>query len=88
MHVKFYLDPLRFGGVIREKPILSKYILRCHAYMQCMAAYNNTENIRAMFMLFRRARRVVPVCGHYVDFKRRPETLETFEFVNSQQCDH
>ena len=30
--VKFYRDRLRFAGVIREKPILSKYILRCHAY--------------------------------------------------------
>jgi len=24
--VKFYPDPLQFAGVIREKPILSKYI--------------------------------------------------------------
>jgi len=32
MPVKFYLDPLTFTGVIREKPILSKYISRCHAY--------------------------------------------------------
>jgi len=30
--VKFYRDRLRFAGVNREKPILSKYILRCHAY--------------------------------------------------------
>jgi len=30
--VKFYPDPLTFAGVIREKPILSKCILRCHAY--------------------------------------------------------
>jgi len=34
MHVivKFYPDPLRFAGAIREKPIFSKYILRCRAY--------------------------------------------------------
>jgi len=32
MPVKFYLNPLRFAGVISEKPILSKYILRYHAY--------------------------------------------------------
>jgi len=32
MHVKFYTDSLMFAGVIHEKPILSKYILRCHAY--------------------------------------------------------
>jgi len=30
--VKFYMDPLRFVGVIREKPIVSKYILCCHAF--------------------------------------------------------
>jgi len=30
--VKFYPDPLRFAGVIREKPIFSKCILRCHAF--------------------------------------------------------
>jgi len=30
--VKFYWNPLRFaGGVIREKPILNKYTLCCHA---------------------------------------------------------
>jgi len=29
--MKSYTNPLRFAGVIREKPILSKYILRCHA---------------------------------------------------------
>jgi len=27
MPVKFYPDPLRFAGVIHEKPILSKYML-------------------------------------------------------------
>jgi len=27
MPVKFYPDPLRFAGVIREEPILSEYIL-------------------------------------------------------------
>ena len=27
MSVKFYPDPLRFGGVIRGKPILSDYII-------------------------------------------------------------
>jgi len=32
MPVKFYLEPLRCAGVIREKPILSKYISRCHAF--------------------------------------------------------
>jgi len=32
MPVKFYPDPLRFAGVIREKPILSKYILHGHAF--------------------------------------------------------
>jgi len=32
MPVKFYLDPLKFAGVIYEKPILSKYILRCQAF--------------------------------------------------------
>jgi len=32
MPVKFYPDLLRFSGVIREKPILSNYILCCHAY--------------------------------------------------------
>ena len=32
MSVKFCPDRLRFAGVIREKPIGSKYILRCHAY--------------------------------------------------------
>ena len=32
MPVKFYPDPLRFAGVIRKKLILSKYILRCHAF--------------------------------------------------------
>jgi len=31
MPVQFYQDPSRFAGVIREKPILSKYILDCHA---------------------------------------------------------
>jgi len=32
--VKFYPDSLRYVGVIREQPILSKYILCscCHAY--------------------------------------------------------
>jgi len=25
MPIKFYPDPLKFAGVIREKPILSKY---------------------------------------------------------------
>jgi len=29
---KFYPDALRFAGVIREKPIFSKYILRRHAF--------------------------------------------------------
>jgi len=28
-HLLFYPDTLRFAGVIRRKPILSKYILRC-----------------------------------------------------------
>jgi len=32
MPVKFCPDPLRFARVIREKPILIKYILRSHAY--------------------------------------------------------
>jgi len=32
--VKFYPDPLRFVGIICEKPITSKYILCCHAW-QC-----------------------------------------------------
>jgi len=32
MPVKFYSNLLRFAGVIREKPILSNYILHCHAY--------------------------------------------------------
>jgi len=31
MSVKFYPDPLTFAWVIREQPILSKYILR-HLY--------------------------------------------------------
>jgi len=40
MPVKFYLDPLRFAGVIREKPILIKYILRCYAFAwQCTIRY-------------------------------------------------
>ena len=30
--VKFYPDLLRLAGVIREKPIFSKCILRCHAF--------------------------------------------------------
>jgi len=30
MTVKFYCDALWFAGIIGEKPILSKYILRCH----------------------------------------------------------
>ena len=34
MPVKFYLDPLRFAIVIREKLILSKYILHCQAFAQ------------------------------------------------------
>jgi len=34
MPVKFYSDPLRFAAVIREKPILSKYI--------CMTAYHDS----------------------------------------------
>jgi len=32
MPVEFYLDPLRFAIVIREKLILSKYILHCQAF--------------------------------------------------------
>jgi len=30
--VKFYADPSLFAEVFRENPILSKNILRCHAY--------------------------------------------------------
>jgi len=30
--LKFYLDPLRFAGVICEKPIFSKCILSCRAF--------------------------------------------------------
>jgi len=42
--LKFYPDPLRFAGVIRKKSILSKYILRCHAYIGlCMAAYRGIK---------------------------------------------
>jgi len=36
------MDPLMFARLIREKPILSKYILHCHA---CMTAYNNGQQV-------------------------------------------
>jgi len=43
MLVKFYPDPLRFARVIREKPILSKYVLRCHAYRCHAYAWQPTK---------------------------------------------
>jgi len=59
MPVKFCQDPLRFaGGVIREKPILSKYILRSHAYAWkrtkeprewMVSAFNGTINTHARY---------------------------------------
>jgi len=39
MPVKFYPDPLSFAGVIREKPILSKYIITLSCI--CMTVYSD-----------------------------------------------
>jgi len=43
--MKFYPDPLRFAGVIREKPILSEYnvALSC---IWCMTAYSKSWSRR------------------------------------------
>jgi len=40
MPVTLYPDPLRFAGVIREKPILSKCIVCLHA---CVTACNDND---------------------------------------------
>jgi len=44
MPVKFNPDPLRFAGVIREKLILSKYIimLSCIYHAHAMTAYSES----------------------------------------------
>jgi len=57
---EFFPDPLRFARVIREKLILSKYILRCHAYARQRIQQELIRRLDSERELLRSAPRKLP----------------------------